>query len=300
MTLRRRSSRSRMRCEATATQQPETAQPARAAWLAELGRIRKLRNCLCQERDSSLLSSLVGNTASRPDYGIDAPGVIRNLLVIGVALLLLGWLLPRVKVASVIFLVRPGAWVTGILLIVEGILMIVYSKWGKFQHRDHMLRMVNWQGNESVLDVGTGRGLLMIGAAKNLQTGRAVGIDIWSTKDLSGNTMEGTVHNAELEGVRERIEVQDGDATDMKFADASFDVVLSNLCIHNIPTKVARAEACKEIVRVLKPGGRALISDFIHTADYVKAFQAAGATASRTGMDFLFTFPWLRTVDVRK
>jgi arsenite methyltransferase len=240
------------------------------------------------------------NTAFRPDYGIDAPGVIRNLLLIGVSLLLLGWLLPRVKIASIILTIRPGAWVTGILLIMEGVLMILYSKWGKFRHRDRMLKMVNWQGNESVLDVGTGRGLLLIGAAKNLQTGRATGIDIWSTKDLSGNTMEGTLRNAELEGVRERIDVQNGDATDMKFADASFDVILSNLCIHNIPTKAARAKACKEIVRVLKPGGSALVSDFIHTADYLKAFEAAGATASRTSMDFLFTFPWLRIVYVQK
>jgi len=140
----------------------------------------------------------------------------------------------------------------------------------------------------------------MIGAAKKLSTGKAVGIDIWSAKDLSGNTMDGTLRNAELEGVHERTEVQNGDATAMKFADGSFDVVLSNVCIHNIPTKQGRDEACREIVRVLKPGGRAIISDFIHTADYVKAFRAAGAVVSRTGMDFLFTFPWLRIVDVQK
>jgi len=33
--------------------------------------------------------------------------------------------------------------------------------------------LVSWQGNETVLDVGTGRGLLMIGAAKKLTTGKA-------------------------------------------------------------------------------------------------------------------------------
>lgn len=239
-------------------------------------------------------------TSSKPDYGIDAPGVIRNLLVIGIVLLPLGWFVPKVQIGPITVVIGPVAILTGCVLIVEGILMTLYSKWGKFRHRDRMLEMVDWKGNESVLDVGTGRGLLMIGAARNLKTGKAVGIDIWSTQDLSGNRMERTLRNADLEGVREQIDVQNGDAMAMKFADASFDVVLSNLCIHNIRTKRGRNQACSEIVRVLKPGGRALISDFIHTGEYVKAFEATGAVASRTGLDFLFTFPWLRIVDVRK
>jgi SAM-dependent methyltransferase len=239
----------------------------------------------------------------KPDYGIDAPGLVRNFLIIGVVLLPLGWFVPQVQIGSVTFVLGPAAIITGFLLIAEGILMILYSKRGKFRHRDQMLAMVDWKGNESVLDVGTGRGLLMIGAAKKLTTGKAVGIDIWSAKDLSGNKIEGTLRNADLEGVRERIEVQNGDATAMQFPDASFDVILSSLCIHNIPTKRGRDKACSEIVRVLRPGGRAIISDFIHTRDYVKAFEAGGAVASRAGLDFSFRGlrrAWLRIVDVRK
>jgi len=163
-----------------------------------------------------------------------------------------------------------------------------------------MLSMVNWKGDESVLDVGTGRGLLAIGAAKRLRSGKAVGIDIWSTKDLSGNAMEKTLHNADLEGVGEKVDIKSGDATAMKFPDESFDVVLSNLCLHNIPSREGRDKACREILRVLKPGGKAVISDFIKTGDYVKAFEAEGARTSRTAMDFVFTFPPLRIVEVEK
>jgi SAM-dependent methyltransferase len=237
---------------------------------------------------------------AKPDYGIDAPGVVRNLFVIGALLLVLGCWFPVIKIGPVTILWKSGALVTGVLCLIEGVLMIVYAKHGKFLHRDRMLGMVDWKGNESVLDVGTGRGLLMIGAAKKLTTGKSVGIDIWSTKDLSGNAMDKTLRNADIEGVRDKIDVQSGDASAMKFADASFDVVVSNLCIHNIPTREGRDQACREIVRVLKPGGKAIISDFIKTGDYVKAFKTAGAGTSRTGLDFLRTFPPLRIIEVRK
>ena len=238
--------------------------------------------------------------SAKPDYGIDAPGVVRNLFVAGVLLLVLGSRFPVLRLGPVVFLWKSGALVTGVLCLIEGVLMVVYAKHGKFFHRDRMLGMVDWKGNESVLDVGTGRGLLMIGAAKKLTTGKAVGIDIWSTKDLSGNALGKTLQNAELEGVGEKVDVQNGDASTMKFPDASFDVVVSNLCIHNIPTRAGRDQACREIVRVLKPGGKAIISDFIKTRNYVKAFKAAGATASRSGSDFLRTFPPLRIILVQK
>jgi SAM-dependent methyltransferase len=242
----------------------------------------------------------MGTHPAKLDYGIDAPGVVRNLFVIGILLLILGPLFPVLRIGPVTILWKPAALVTGVLCVIEGVLMLVYAKYGKFRHRDRMLKMVDWKSNESVLDVGTGRGLMMIGAAKKLTTGKAVGIDIWSTKDLSGNAKERTLRNAQMEGVADKVDVQDGDATALKFPDGTFDVVLSNLCIHNIPTREGRDKACREIVRVLKPGGKAIISDFIKTGDYVKVFEAAGASTSRTGMEFLVTFPPHRIVEVRK
>ena len=100
--------------------------------------------------------------------------------------------------------------------------------------------------------------------------------------------------------MRDRVEVESGDAIAMTFPDATFDVVLSNLCIHNIPTRAGRDRACREIVRVLKPGGKALICDFIRTGQYAKVFQAAGAQARRTGWNFMFLWPPLRVVEVSK
>jgi arsenite methyltransferase len=238
--------------------------------------------------------------SARPNYGIDAPGVIRNLFLAALIVVCLAIFLPTVRIGSVTFILRPMFWNTAPALALGGVLMLIYAKWGKFRHRDRMLSLIPWTGGETVLDVGTGRGLLMIGAARKLTAGRSIGIDIWSDKDLSGNRPENTLRNAELEGVADKVEVRSEDATTMKFPDAIFDVVLSNLCIHNIPTREGRDKACREIVRVLKPGGVALISDFLHLGQYAHAFQQAGATAERAGWFLFDTFPPLGILRVKK
>jgi len=237
---------------------------------------------------------------TKADYGIDAPGVIRNLFLAAIAVFLIAIFVPSVTIGSSTFIVRPMAWSWAPWMALGAVLMLIYSKWGKFRHRGRILSLTTWTGTENVLDVGTGRGLLMIGAAKKLTTGKSTGIDIWSAKDLSGNRPENALRNAELEGVADRIEVRSEDATKMSFADATFDVVVSNLCIHNIPTREGRAKACREIVRVLKPGGVALISDFIHLREYAGVFRGTGATANRAGWFWFDTFPPLGILRVMK
>jgi arsenite methyltransferase len=235
----------------------------------------------------------------KPDYGIDAPGVIRNLLVIGGTLFLSSFFISVIRIGFVIIELKDAARSSGLSCIVGGILMLLYAKWGKFLHRDRMLKMVTWRGDEQVLDVGTGRGLLLVGAARLLKSGKATGIDVWSTKDLSGNSLERTQANIEVEGVKDKVTLKSDDARKLSFPDASFDVVLSNLCIHNIPDADGRAQACREIARVLKPGGTALISDFIKTGFYKKVLIASGLKVTRTSMNLL-SFPPLRVVKAEK
>jgi len=234
----------------------------------------------------------------QPDYGIDAPGVIRNLLLIGLALLAVSVFMGKLGKAGP--RLRPTMIVTGAILVAEGLAMLAYSKIGKFRHRDRMLAKIAWRGDEQVLDVGTGRGVLLIGAAKRLSSGKAVGIDIWSSKDLSANAMDATYANAELEGVRGLVELKTEDASHMTFSAATFDVVVSNLCLHNIEAAKGRDNACREIARVLKPGGIAVISDFKNTGDYARVFGVSGLTVERSGPRLFDTFPPLRIVTARK
>ena len=238
--------------------------------------------------------------AEKPDYGIDAPHVIRNLLIAGVVCALLALAVGSVTIAHIRFEFYPGLLYSAGCFVVPAILMLMYAKAGKFRHRDRMLAKVTWAGTETVLDVGAGRGLLLIGAAKRLTAGHATGIDIWNAEDLSGNGPEALLSNIALEGVEEKTTVKSEDARKMSFPDGSFDVVLSNLCLHNIYQQEGRSQACREIARVLKRGGIAVISDYRHVREYAAAFVACGLTVEMCPLDWTGTFPPLRILIARK
>ncbi|MBI1788216.1 MAG: class I SAM-dependent methyltransferase [Acidobacteria bacterium] len=154
--------------------------------------------------------------------------------------------------------------------------MVWSSRVAKPRVRDRIIAGLPWRGDERVLDVGCGRGLFLIAAAKRLTTGRALGVDIWQTKDLSGNRPEATRDNLRAEGVADRAEILSGDARRLPFSGGSFDLVLSSLAIHNIPSAGERATAIREMVRVLKPGGRLVIFDIWHTRQYAALLREPG------------------------
>jgi ubiquinone/menaquinone biosynthesis C-methylase UbiE len=233
----------------------------------------------------------VNPSPSRPDYGIDAPGVVRNLfLAAGVALVPLvtaatgvwsGVLTVRIGGARLVFpFVRmaPGffTWFSA-----AGVWMLWNSRIGKLRSREALLNRLAWSGGERVLDVGCGRGLMMIGAAGRLTTGNVTGIDLWQAEDLSGNRPEATLENARRAGVLDRVDVRTGDMCRMPFPDAEFDVVLSRAAIHNLYDAARRRTAIGEICRVLKPGGVALIDDVRHGGEYAAAFREHGCADVR-------------------
>ena len=235
------------------------------------------------------------------DYGVDAPAVMRNFFVLGTLSLVLAVALPPVvHLGKVDVLTRSTfGWPAGWLLL-SGFMFLLYVKVGKFRHRDFILGMHSWRGDEQVLDVGCGRGLLLAGAAKRLTTGHATGIDVWSKVDMGGNSEQATARNLAIEDVTAKCTLVTCGAQEMPLRDASFDVIVSNLCLHNIYDKPTRMKALHEIVRVLKPGGVALISDYKLTGEYAEVFATAGLAVEKKWGSFATTFPPLRVVIARK
>jgi SAM-dependent methyltransferase len=237
-------------------------------------------------------------TSRRGDYGFDAP-YAPALMALG------GVLLIALSVARLWFTARPptlGAFapgLAGVWLLLNAATFVHTTRRGKFQVWAELLDGLALAGDERLLDIGCGRGAVLLMAARRLPRGRAVGVDRWSTTDQSGNAEAVTRRNAALEGVADRIELHTGDMRQLPFADESFDVVVSSLAIHNVAGAGERAKAVREAARVLAPGGRLLIADIRHAADYARELEACGLTitARRSlGMRFWYAFgPWAAT-----
>jgi arsenite methyltransferase len=224
------------------------------------------------------------------------------MLIIGLAAivgsLLVRWTLSRHAGAAVGL--AHTLQIFGFFCLIVASLMFASSRFGKFHARDHLLARLKLRGDEAVLDVGCGHGLLLIAAAKLLARGHATGIDLWSQVDQSDNSREATLRNATLEGVAQRVSVRDGDMRKMPLADRSFDATVAHFAIHNVRSREGRREAIHEIVRTLKNGGQVAISDLHGVALYADELRKSGMIdVAISGLSF-WTFPPARTVTARK
>lgn len=209
----------------------------------------------------------------RGDYGYDAPYA---LIVFTLATLATG-------VLSIVFLLQGIARTSltmGLYFLFFAASAVCFwhtTRRGKFIEWEKILDRLDLRGDEAVLDMGCGRGAVLTAVARRLTTGKVTGVDIWSTMDQSGNAREVTLRNAALEGVADRVQIETGDMRNLPFPDASFDVVVSSLAIHNIRFNADRKKAIVEAYRVLKPGGRLTIADIRATRIYEEALRALGA-----------------------
>ncbi|HEV2318802.1 MAG TPA: methyltransferase domain-containing protein, partial [Verrucomicrobiae bacterium] len=188
----------------------------------------------------------------------------------------------------------------GLTLVVQGAVMVWGSKYGKLRLRDRLIHSIEWRGDEQVLDVGCGHGLMLIAAAKQLSSGKATGIDLWQKEDQAGNSREATWRNVEIESVAARVQLIEANARKLPFGDDSFDVVVSSWALHNIYNEQGRAEAVREIVRVLKPGGRLAIVDIRHGREYALLLRQLGMdNIRRHAPNFLFVIPTFTVTAVK-
>ncbi|GMU83077.1 MAG: hypothetical protein AMXMBFR47_29480 [Planctomycetota bacterium] len=211
-------------------------------------------------------------------YGIDAP--------YGPAFM------AAVAAFEIFFAVTSGKvwpWFAALFILIILGLYLHATLRGKFVVWAEVIEKLNLRGDERILDMGCGRGAVLLLAAQHLTTGRAVGVDLWRSVDQSGNSTDATRRNAELEGVADRVELHTADMTVLPFEDNSFDVVLSSYAIHNVSSNAGRAKAVSEAVRVLRPGGRLLIADVRGTRLYESHLREIGmneASRRRIGGSF--------------
>lgn len=229
-------------------------------------------------------------------YGVDSPGTVLGL-GIGAAFGTVG--------AALSF--QPGeiaSWA------VTAALLLPLASFGSFLYTTLRGKFIVWQREiraldlprgATVLDLGCGRGLVLLQAAKSVPGGSAVGVDLWRSADQTGNSPDTTMKNAEAVGVAEHVDLVTADMCELPFADRTFDAVLSSLAIHNIPTAEGRARAVHEALRVAKSGAPIRIADFRHHKEYAAALEEAGAkevAVRGLGWRFWYGGPFFRTIMV--
>lgn len=116
--------------------------------------------------------------------------------------------------------------------------------------------LADLKAGQVVLDLGSGGGFdVFIAARKVGPTGRAIGVDM--TPEMLGKARAGISTFTEKTGLS-NVEFRLGEIEHLPVADASIDVVISNCVVNLSPDK---PQVWHEIARVLKPGGKACISD---------------------------------------
>jgi ubiquinone/menaquinone biosynthesis C-methylase UbiE len=198
--------------------------------------------------------------SEKPNYGLYAIKIIATLFfvieIIGLLLLSGGHF-----IFNNIYL-TIGGWIIiafGIYMIVAHVLSLYVFTGVGSERFDSTAKLLELEGNEYVLDVGSGTGRTAVQVAKRLTTGRLVGIDIWDTMELRGNSPERAYKNAEIEGVKDKVEFKFGNVLEIPFDNDVFDIATCSSVLNNLPGEKNRVKALKEIFRVLKPKGKCML-----------------------------------------
>jgi len=128
-----------------------------------------------------------------------------------------------------------------------------YATTDMIVQREELRGSLRASAGETILDLGSGPGFLSCELAEEVgTTGRIVGVDISSEMNSIASTRIAAA------GLADRVDISEGDATALAFADAIFDAAVSMQVIEYLADPDA---ALHQLVRVLRPGGRLVIVD---------------------------------------
>ena len=202
------------------------------------------------------------------DYGIDAPYLPILSAVAGAGLLGYGLFAGG----------SPIVLVIAAILFAQAALSLYGAKGDKLTVWRELVDGLQLVGSERVLDIGSGRGPVLITLARELPGGRAVGVDAWTSRDHSGNGDAVILANAAANSVADRVALVCGDVPALPFPDDSFDVVTAGSVIQGLTDSMNRDRTIREMFRVTRPGGQILIVDMKYSDQCQKVLVGAGAS----------------------
>lgn len=112
------------------------------------------------------------------------------------------------------------------------------------------------QGNEIILDAGAGSGYFSLIIAEKLTSGKLICLD------LSEEMLYKLKKRTAQKGLDEKIQAIKGRASSVPIKNKSIDLAVSNAVFHELSNPDS---VLGEIIRILKPGGRVIITDFRDT-----------------------------------
>jgi len=115
-----------------------------------------------------------------------------------------------------------------------------------------------WDGDNPILDVGTGTAQVPIALCGQSATARITAID------LAGHMLAVGRANVEQAGLTDRITLERQDAKRLPYPDGAFAAVISNSIVHHIPEPGC---VLAEMVRICRPGGVLLVRDLLRPPD---------------------------------
>jgi ubiquinone/menaquinone biosynthesis C-methylase UbiE len=193
----------------------------------------------------------------------------KNVLVLGSVTLLTGLLA----------LIPFGPLYRGVMLLLFLMMLVSFflplyayvmfsQKGGRLQEKIYQLivKKLGTNVTGSVLDIGSGNGVLAVRLALQNPDAKVTGMDYWGRDwEYSKGVCE---QNARKAGVQDRLSFQRGDAASLDFANETFDGAISNLTFHEVQSVLDKRKVLAEALRVIKPGGVFSFVDYFDESKY--------------------------------